>query len=408
MTDETLQSQPVRVAHKAHRRKPGTLHTLVAGRDKATVELLASQLAAHARLASTTRVMNNGHSDPLYGVEPLPDLLVLVVSRAWREELEALTLREEAHRPAVLVAGPPGETQIMRLAMQAGARDFLALPLVPAELDAALQLVVAEADRRVPGSTRLLAFVNAKGGSGASLLAANVAHVLAVHANVALIDLDLQFGTLPMYLDLAPKHGVLEALENIERLDALALDAYLVKHAGGLRVLGTVPGRVVLPTEIPAERLEQLLDMLALGFEQVVIDLPRQIDHLTTIALERASKVAVIVQQSITQLRDATRLVGILREELALPREHIAVIVNRYEKRAGVGLADIARALGDPELLVVPNDFQHVMASVNSGVPLYDQARGTAITRALVRLAESLGHTQQQSQKGWLSRLLGR
>ena len=409
MTDECMQAGPVQATHKAQRCKPGTLYALVVGRDKASVELLASQLAGHACLTPATRVMNNGHSDPLYGVEPLPDLLVLVLSRAWRDELEALTLREGAQRPAVLVAGPAGDTPIMRLAMHAGARDFLTLPLVPAELDSAVRLVVAEADRRVPGDTRLLlAFVNAKGGSGASLLAANVAHVLALRTKVVLVDLDLQFGTLPLYLDLVPKRGVLEALEDIEYLDALALDAHLVKHAGGLRVLGTVPGGVALPAEVPPERLEQLLDMLALGFEQIVVDLPRQIDHLTSIALERASKVAVVVQQSTTQLRDATRLMGILREELALTREHIAVVVNRYDKRAGIGLAEITRALGDPELLVVPNDLRQVMASINAGVPLYDQAPSAAITRALVQLAERLGCTQHQSERGWVSRSLGR
>jgi len=46
---------------------------------------------------------------------------------------------------------------------------------------------------------------------------------------------------------------------------------------------------------------------------------PRQIDHLTSTVLERSDRIFVVLQQSISHVRDANRLLGILRDELSIP-----------------------------------------------------------------------------------------
>ncbi len=82
------------------------------------------------------------------------------------------------------------------------------------------------------GSSELIAFINAKGGSGGSFLAANIAHLLVAVSNrkVALVDLDLQLGNLTQYLDLEPKRGLIEALDVAADLDGVSIEAYLTKH----------------------------------------------------------------------------------------------------------------------------------------------------------------------------------
>ncbi|MFP5338888.1 MAG: hypothetical protein ACLGIW_10445, partial [Gammaproteobacteria bacterium] len=67
--------------------------------------------------------------------------------------------------------------------------------------------------------------------------------------------------------------------------------------------------------------------------------------HLTGITLEQADQVYVVLQQSLSHLKDAVRLVRIMREDLGIRGDRLQLVVNRYDKTAPVSLKDIAEAL---------------------------------------------------------------
>jgi pilus assembly protein CpaE len=214
----------------------------------------------------------------------------------------------------------------------------------------------------------------------------------------------VQFGTLPLYLDLYPQRGLAQALANLDELDAVALDGYLTRHASGLKVLGHSCEETLDVGEAQGRDVDRLLDLLCRSHDNVVVDLPRRISPASVAVFERASQVLVVVQQSVTTLRDATRLLRILRRDVAVPRDRICVVVNRYEKNAPVTLDDIAKTLNCGELSTVPNDFRTVSDCVNTGTPLYDYARGAAVTRALMALEARLGGTAPDEKPGLLGR----
>src|SRR6185437_10287252 len=99
----------------------------------------------------------------------------------------------------------------------------------------------------------------------------NIAHALTAvsHKRVALVDLDLQFGAIPLYLDLFPKRGVLQALENIEELDETALAGYMVRHASGLDVLGHAADDALPLGGASREAVQSLLNIAAKGHDHV-------------------------------------------------------------------------------------------------------------------------------------------
>jgi pilus assembly protein CpaE len=210
-----------------------------------------------------------------------------------------------------------------------------------------------------------------------------------------LIDLDLQFGTLPVYLDLKPRESLLDALAAHDQLDAVALDGYTMCHASGLRVLANSPDRLALPWEIPGEHVGRLIELAARQYDHIVVDLPRQMDPLTAAVLTRADRVLIVMQQELTHLRDATRLVGLLAGELSVPRNHIQVIVNRHDPGRSVQAHDIREALNPASLFAVPSDYVTVSEAVNLGTPILDHARNAAITQSLVNLARQLGGVEQ-------------
>jgi pilus assembly protein CpaE len=139
----------------------------------------------------------------------------------------------------------------------------------------------------------------------------------------------------------------------------------------------------------------------------VVIDLPRQIDLLTTSVLERASHVVLCMQQSLTHVQDASRLRNILRDELGVSDRRMILAVNRYDAKSAVTLADIGKNLQGPAQVVIPNDFKRVSENVNLGIPLYEQARGAPISRAINKLMQEICGHQPLPKQGLLTRVLG-
>lgn len=383
------------------------LNVLLVSRRKETLDSLEALLRKYPGVQIERKLVVNGHVDPLHGVASAPDALVLHLGETWRAELESLAGRPADRRPPLIVVGSTNDTAAMRLAMQAGARDLLPLPLVEADLITALGRV--DRDHRAATSGRegaVTAFMNAKGGCGATFLACNVAHALTTlsRKRVALVDLDLQFGAIPLYFDLFPKRGVLQALENVEGLDETALQGYLVRHASGLAILGHAAGDALPLGSVSAELLNRLLTVAVKGHDHVVVDLPRRIDPIAARVIDRAQHVVLVAQQSVTVLRDATRLMNCLRRDLGVSADRIITVINRYEKDAPISADDIRNALSCGEPVLVPNDFRSVSECIATGQPLLSQVRSAPVTKAVMALETKLGGSAARGRPSLLAR----
>ncbi len=387
------------------------ISVLIAGRSREAIDGIAAILRDCSGLAVQLRHVNNGHVDPLYGAPSKPDLLIVLLSPMWEDELRALTARPARERPATIAVGSESDARMMRLAMQAGMRDFFTHPVVAEEMISAVMQVAGELTvRDRSGQGQLTAFINAKGGSGASCLACNAAHILTARfrQRTLLIDLDLQFGTLPVYLDLKPRDSILDALEANESLDAVALEGHTARHASGLRLLAASADRLALPWEVPRDKLGKLIEVALSYYDQVVVDLPRQMDPLTAAALTRADRVCIVMQQELTHLRDATRLAGILKGDLSVPENHIDLIVNRYDPGHSVRAQDIREAVKVAGLYTVPSDYRTVSESVNLGTPLLDHASSASITQALVEIVQRMSGAEEAPAKSRLQSVVSR
>ncbi len=326
--------------------------------------------------------------------------------------MAGLVERPAELRPTTLVIGPGGNTHLMRMAMKAGAVDYLEDPASKEELAETLeQLKKSVANQAAGDEGQLIAVVSAKGGSGASFLSANVGHMMAKVSkkNAALLDLNLQYASLGQYLDLHCEHGLMQALDVIESLDETAMDAYMAKHKSGVSLLGPLPDEIVLTRDVPLDRFARLLDQMKAHYDFTVVDQPRDLHEMSAAVYERADRVLIVMQQELANIRDASRLRQILLTEMAVPEHRITIVVNRYDKKAPVELSDICRALSTQksELVLVPNDYRDVAESMNIGVPMYDHSRGSAVTKALMKFEGRLtGVGRNAPKSGGLSRAL--
>jgi len=390
------------------------IEVLVAGHSKDRIKRLEKILKGGS-LRVTGQYINNDHYNPLHGISENPDILVLNLSEAGQKEIASLLETPAEERPATIIIGPADNFDCLRMAMKAGVIDYLEEPLDEAELIAVVKKCVSQQAEdtdsiRVRRNAQVTALVSSKGGSGASFLAANLAHVMcsAEAYKVALIDLDLQFGSLAQYLDMETEYGFMPALDMAEHLDETAVNAYMSEHSSGLRLLSPLEDEIVLSRDIPLDHFGRLLDLLRKSYDRVVIDLPRQIDELNAEVYERADQILLVTQQEIASVRDAQRLRNLLMNELSIPTERISLIINRYDKNSIVELSDIGRSMNikKEDMIIVPNSYRSVAESINAGIPMFDHSRGSTVTKALMSMNARLQGTEVGAQENVMRRVL--
>ena len=366
---------------------------LIAGRSAAALQVLWNHLQGIPNIEARLHAKPNGHADPLHGIDFTPDIVLLRFEANQTAELSAWAARPAEGRPKLIVVGPGGHSDAMRLAIRSGARDFLPEPVTKADLLAAFAHVQAEL-REVTASGRgaIHAFVGAAGGAGSSFIAANIAHLLAAQARqrTAIVDLDLNFAPAAHHLNLHSERGLLVALDEVATLDVHALAGFGAEHASGLRLYCSTAQHAVLSKDIPPDRLAAFIELLSAHNQHVVIDAPHAIDGLTATAFGMATDIHVVLQQSTLHVRNATRVIRILRDELGVPPQRIKVLVNRYAKNAILQLEDISRALTIEVTAAVPSHYQRALESSDSGVPLYEADRGGAITHSLLQIVAQM------------------
>jgi pilus assembly protein CpaE len=351
---------------------------------------IKAYLQGTAGLEIQSHIVTNGHVDPLEGVAFDPEIVVLHFEAKKTAELAAWAARPLEGRPVLIVVGPGGDGEATRLAIRSGARDFLPEPVGKADLISTVQQVRAELRARATqGRGTIHAFFGASGGSGSSFIAANIAHILSVQARrqTALVDLDLNFAPTSHHLNMTSQRGLLEALDEVATLDEDSLAGFGSLHASGLRLFCSTSPHAVLSKDVASERLSAFVNFLATRHQEVVIDVPHAIDNLTATVFGLAASTYIVLQQSTLHVRNATRIVRILRDELGVPAQRLKFIVNRFSKNSMLQMEDISRALNVEVIDTVPNHYQRALESSDSGIPLYEADRNSAISASLVNIA---------------------
>lgn len=386
------------------------LKVLVASRSAEALRILGSSLEDVSALDCTTRLISNGHTDPLHGAHPVPDVLVLRFDAESLAELATLAKTSPDTRPPLIVVGPAGNAEAMRLAIRSGARDFLAEPVNAEEFAAAIERLRHEprrAQQPAPQADVTLV-LGAAGGVGTSFVACNLAHAIQreTGAQSLLIDLDINAAPLTSFLDLSPERGLPTALAEVEFLDQHALAGYVTRHGSGLHLMGAPSKTALAAKDLDMSRFATLLGIVKEHYRHVVVDGSHVLDDLSGTVLGMTKTVLIVVQQSVVQLKQAARLMRVLFTAYGVPDDRILVVVNRHSKRSMVGLEDIQRTLARESLAVIPNQYKSVLSSIDGGVPMLDFEPSSAVARAIVDIQRTVNGGPPVARTGLLSRAL--
>jgi len=296
-------------------------------------------------------------------------------------------LHHELPDSALFAVGAMSQPQVIVNAMRAGAREFVERPTTTTDLlEAFVRLTTAQRkNRREELRGKMFTVVNAKGGSGATTVAVNLALALqAAHGSTALVDI-APLGHCALHLNLKPLFSVGDAIRNLHRLDSSLLESFMTRHGAGLQLLAG-PNTPVSAEPSTAE-FAKLFDMLIGHFRYVVVDASSRIDATTRLVSNLAQKVLMVAHTDVASLWSASRVQQYLSESGS--REQVQLILNRFRKVPGFTESDAEAAAGVKLLWKIPNQYFAVSTAIDRGVPL-SQQHNTDIARSFAGLAARL------------------
>jgi pilus assembly protein CpaE len=312
----------------------------------------------------------------MLGEQRSPRLLVVDLSGI-ELPLSAVNELAEVCEPGVTVIaiGDRNDVGLFRDLINNGVSDYLVKPLTPALVQKSLLNVVESATqgRQSDRRGRLVAVSGARGGVGATMVATGLSWSIANRRRrrVALVDLDLQFGTVALALDLEPSPGLREALEHPGRIDALFIERAMVRQSDTLYVLS---GEESLsdPMISDTSSLDILLKELRNKFHYVVVDLPRQVSASTQYVVQNATNLVLVTDLSLAGMRDTLRQLSLLPTSNAACQ--VTIVANRVgEYRDGeIARKEFEAAIGRPIDFLVPFDARSVATATNVGRPVVD------------------------------------
>jgi pilus assembly protein CpaE len=301
--------------------------------------------------------------------------LLLDISLDPEQSLAALEhLTASAPGIYVILSGAQLSSDLMLRCMRLGAADFLQQPIKRAEFQDAIMRLEAHLERahqqeRQVG--KMYTFVGAKGGVGTTTAAINFAAICAKGGkSTVLVDLDLESGDVASFLGLRHQYSIVDAVENLDRLDQSMLDGIMARDALGFSVL-CAPEESEKSRSITDQHVREIAMLLVDRYDVVVVDGSRGLDPLVLSCLEQSSSIFLMLTQEFPALRNAQHCMSAL-VRAGFAQDAVKLVVNRHAKRGLLyaTLEQVQQTLGAKPFWVLPNHYEESMKAVHEARPI--------------------------------------
>src|SRR6266851_9138971 len=307
------------------------------------------------------------------GRDGSPDLIIVDTRGDAASAMSTIErLRAGAPGAGIFAVALVAEPELILQAMRAGANEFFTWPPPEETFHGAIRRTAARRDTAQgsrPAATTLV-FFGAKGGAGTTTMAVNCGVELARLSKRPTIIVDLKpgLGEVALFLGIRPRYTVVDAIDNLHRLDREFLRELAAKHKSGLEVLAG-SDHFDRPGATDGGGIEELFRLLTRQYEYLVVDAGSQINSCTVAALYTADRMFLVANPDVPSVRNAQRLLERVRD-LGACGERVRLLLNRAAEPYPIPPKQIEAALGHPIHHTFPSDYKTVSAALNSGVPL--------------------------------------
>ena len=342
---------------------------------KATVGMLAMQKGWPEE-----RIMIGGILEAIERLKDVatPSRMLIDLGEA-EDPLAAVNALAEICEPGshVVLLGSINDIALYRTLTEFGVDDYLVKPVSADQIEAAFARRELPVEPQTTRSSKiddvgdLYVVTGVRGGIGASTIALNIGWILAHEwdRNVALADLDLQFGTASLMLDLEPGTGLLEALANPDRIDDLFMERAIVRESEKLALLSAEEPLDHSP-HLDNDSVEILTNRLRRSFDRVVIDVPRSVLCGQSGLVEAATSVVVVTDLSLAGLRDSMRLIDAVIT--VAPTTEVVLVASQVgiNPKGELSIKDFEAGVGRSIDFSLPWDQKAITMAATAAKPL--------------------------------------
>jgi pilus assembly protein CpaE len=312
-----------------------------------------------------------------------PDVALVDIRADVSSGMAAIERLRAAHPGIALFAiALTPEPDLILQAMRAGANEYFAWQpggatqssrSMEESFHGAIRRTAARRDAASAGARPpcvTYAFLGAKGGAGTTTVSVNCAVEVArlTKRGTVIVDLKPCLGEVALFLGMRPRVTVLDAIENLHRLDKDFVKELVSRHKSGVDILAGSE-QFDRPNAQDATAIEELLRTLARVYDYVVIDAGNMINAASVASLYAADTVFLVTNPDVPSIRNAQRLVDRVRQ-LGAGSERVKILLNRGSDQLLIAPKQIETALGYGIHHTFSSDYRTVSTALNSGVPL--------------------------------------
>ncbi len=324
-----------------------------------------------------------------------PHALLLELSAVPAElNIAMRQLRCQAPRLKVVALHSDADPQMILSAMRAGVNEFLHPPFEDSLQPALGSLLNASEGDPVPTTRgKVIGFLSAKGGCGATTLACHVGSELqsVTKKNVLLADLDLTSGLLGFLMKTPGTYSVLDAVKNLSRLDESLWKALVAEHKPGLAII-PAPAAYSRWDHPDENKLRQVLQFMRTQHDWTVLDLGRSLNSIATAVLDEIDQLFLVSTLEVVALHGLKAIVHGLFQQ----GEKLQVVLNRTPKTMDISIQELEKILGRSLYAALPNDYM-ALYQCYSGGNLLDS--NTRLAQAFSSLAAKIAGVKPLKSK---------
>lgn len=347
--------------------------------------------------------VGSGSEAILFAEGKHPDIILMDINMPEMDGIRTTELlAQRSPECSVIIMSVQGEQAYLRRAMMAGAREYIVKPFTGDELSSVIAKVY-ELDQRkrdVFGEqtklsqnlqvrkSEIISFFSTKGGVGNTTLATNLAVQLASSGKwrVLLIDLNLQFGDVAVFLNLIPKRTIADLTQS-GNLKYSEIQSYFLTHSSGLQVLAA-PTRPEYSELVTAEHVEQILSEVKDKFDFIICDNISRFDDISLVSFDASNQIWLVLAMDVPTLKNAKLSLEVI--EGLHHTSKVKVVLNRSSKEMGMDPKDVEKSLNVKISHEIFSDGRALVAALNQGVPFVTSHPQSKASEGIRNMAKKL------------------
>ncbi len=324
---------------------------------------------------------------PGYGIEQIEDILK--------------TYNSSLNTVKVLLVVEKSSADLLKKAIKLNVHDVMEFPFTYGELKESIKraedifnhtIALKEQKDRQKDSgqdkKKIMVYSN-KGGSGKSFIAINLAVAIAreTKKEVAIFDLNYQFGDVALMLNLYPRHTVYDIMAVIDQLDGDMLNSFLTPHESGVKIL-PAPIDPSQEESISAAATKKIFKLMGQISDYLVVDTPSMFSENILSVIDDVDILCIVASMDVPSIKNLKISLQVL-EQLKFGQDKILLVLNRAGSKVGITLDEIEKTIDRKIDIAIPSD-RIVPLAVNRGVPVVTEMPRSSVSKSINRLAKAI------------------